>query len=360
MKTDVRADPRSIDAAWMTEALEESGTARGATVSSVVFDGFVGTGQMSRNARLLLMWDGQADGRPTSLIGKFPSDDATARGSAVDAGLYYHEYAFYRELAPTVDVRTPACHVARYDEDDGGFVLLLEDMVGSEQGNQLTGCSVDEVQLGIEQAVGLHAPRWGDPTLSGLAALAPTDAGRAELLDTYYGATYTPGLDRLGSRLDDDVVDLVRRFAPLVARWSAGTGTPQTIVHNDFRPDNFLFGRTPEAPPLVVVDWQTTTRGLGLADVAYLIGGAFDPKERATGERDLVEDYRQRINARGIPYSSDDCWRDYRWAALWGIIIAVAATMMAEQTERGDAMLTQMIARHARHALDLDALSILR
>jgi len=34
--------------------------------------------------------------------------------------------------------------------------------------------------------------------------------------------------------------------------------------------------------------------------------------------------------------------------------------MMAEQTERGDAMLTQMIARHARHALDLDALSILR
>jgi hypothetical protein len=358
MSTDVRADPRSIDARWMTEAMEEAGIARGATVAAVEFEGFVGTGQMSRNARLKLTWDGEAGDRPTSVVGKFPSDDETARTSAVDAGLYYHEYAFYRELAPGLDVRTPACYVARYDDDTGGFVLLLEDMLGSEQGNQLTGLSVDEVALGIEQAVGLHAPRWGDPALSGLAALAPTDDGRAALLDNYYGATYRPGLERLGPRLEDDVIDLVARFAPVVARWSAGTGTPQTIVHNDFRADNFLFGRAPGAPLLVIVDWQTTSKSIGLADVAYLIGGALEPAERAMVERDLVEDYRRRIVARGIPYTADDCWRDYRWGSLWGLIISVAATMMAEQTERGDAMLTQMISHHGRHALDLGALSL--
>jgi hypothetical protein len=33
--------------------------------------------------------------------------------------------------------------------------------------------------------------------------------------------------------------------------------------------------------------------------------------------------------------------------------------MMAEQTERGDAMLTHMIALHGRHSLDLDSLSLL-
>jgi Phosphotransferase enzyme family len=360
MDTDVRADPRTIDARWMTDALEAAGVARGTSLTSVEFDGFVGTGQMSRNARLRLTWDGEAEGRPSSVVGKFPSDDATARVSAVEAGLYYHEYAFYSELASTLDVRTPTCFAARYDERDGTFTLILEDMIGSEQGNQLAGCSVDEVQLGIEQAVGLHAPRWGDPTLSGLAALAPTDEGRAELLEKFYGATCAPGLERLGARLDGDIVDVAQRFEPLVARWSAGTGTPQTIVHNDFRPDNFLFGRTPDAPPLVIVDWQTTSKSLGLVDVAYLIGGAFDPDQRAAVERGLVEDYRQRVNARSIPYTPDDCWRDYRWSSLWGIIIAVAATMMAEQTERGDAMLTQMIARHARHALDLEALSLLR
>ena len=42
------------------------------------------------------------------------------------------------------------------------------------------------------------------------------------------------------------------------------------------------------------------------------------------------------------------------------MIIAVCATMMAEQTERGDAMLTLMASRHARHAIDLGALDVLR
>jgi aminoglycoside phosphotransferase (APT) family kinase protein len=179
------------------------------------------------------------------------------------------------------------------------------------------------------------------------------------MLDRFYNGTFGPGLERLGSRLPDDVIDLVRRFAPLVGRWSWGLGTPHTIVHNDFRPDNFLFGRTPDAPPLAIVDWQTTSKTVALADVAYLIGGALDPVQRAANERDLVEDYRAQLAARGVDHSADDCWRDYRWGALWGLIIAVAATMMAEQTERGDAMLTHMIASHGRHALDLDSLSLL-
>ena len=44
----------------------------------VAFEGFVGTGQMSRNARLRLTWDADPDGRPTSFVGKFPSDDEAA------------------------------------------------------------------------------------------------------------------------------------------------------------------------------------------------------------------------------------------------------------------------------------------
>jgi hypothetical protein len=338
--------------------MEEAGIADGARVTDVVFEGFVGTGQMSRNARLRIDWDAPAGGRPTSFVGKFPSDDDTARAGAIAAGLYFHEYEFYSRLQNTVEVSTPKCFVAEYD-DSGSFVLLLEDLAGSEQGNQLTGCTLDEIALGLEQAVGLHAPRWGDPTLAALDALAPSDEGRAEMLNGFYGNTYGPGLERLGPRLEDDVVDLVRRFAPLVAQWSWGLGTPHTIVHNDFRPDNFLFGRSADAPPIAVVDWQTTSKSVGLADVAYLIGGALDPAQRAASERALVEEYRSRLNARGITYSADDCWRDYRWGALWGLIIAVAATMMAEMTERGDAMLTHMISMHGRHSLDLDALSIL-
>jgi hypothetical protein len=360
VKTDVRGDPTTIDGPWMTDALEDAGVANGAVVTAVTFDRFVGTGQMSRNARLSLTWDRPA-GRPASVVGKFPSDDATARLSSFNTGIYQTEVAFYDEIAATVAIRTPKCWVARFDAVAPDFVLILEDLAGSVQGDQFAGCTEVEAGLAIEQAVGLHAPRWGDPTLSGLTALKPRDgADRVSQLTAYYQACFEGCLARLGPALDADVVRLVEDFNDVIPRWAGGTGTPRTVVHGDFRPDNFLFGRTPGAPPLAVVDWQTVFEGLGTADIAYLIGGIFPPERRAAVEGDLVEDYRRRLNAAGVDYGRDACWRDYRWETLHGLVIGVLATMFAKQTQRGDELFTLMVSRHARHALDLDVLGLLR
>ena len=63
----------------------------------------------------------------------------------------------------------------------------------------------------------------------------------------------------------------------MVGAWALGSGSPLTVAHYDFRPDNFLFARSPDAPPLVVVDWQTANEGLGMVDVAYMIAGSFSP-----------------------------------------------------------------------------------
>ena len=52
--------------------------------------------------------------------------------------------------------------------------------------------------------------------------------------------------------------------------------------------------------------------------------------------------------------------RDYRWGALHGVLIAVLATVMAEHTERGDDMLSLMAIRHAKHAIDLNVLDLVR
>ncbi len=349
--------PDALDAAWMTQALEEAGIAGGAIVTGMEFSGYVGTGQMSRNGRFQLTWD-RPEGRPASVIGKFPSDDPPTRAGSFASGVYRSETSFYRDVVATVDVRTPACWVARIDEVEEQFVLIMEDLVDSVQGDQFTGCSSAELALAIEQAVALHAPRWGDPTLADAVALQPADGDRAERLTQYYRDTFQGCLARLGDRFDADVVELVRRFDRVTGPWTQGPGTPHTIVHGDFRPDNFLFGCTPSAPPIAVVDWQTVSKGLGICDVAYLLGGALPLEERRLSEQELVENYRSRMNARGIDYSAADCWRDYRWGTFQGVFIAVCATMMAERTERGDEMFTLMISRHARHALDLDALSL--
>jgi hypothetical protein len=356
----VRGDPATIDGPWMTDALEDAGVAQGAVVTSVTFDRFVGTGQMSRNARLLLTWD-RPEGRPATVVGKFPSDDATARLSSFTAGIYETEVAFYEEIAATVAIRTPECFVARFDPDAPDFVLILEDLADSVQGDQFAGCTEVEAGLAIEQAVSLHAPRWGDSTLSGLTALKPRHGeDRDTRHGAYYRACFEGCLARLGPGLEADVVRLVEDFNAVIPQWAVGTGTPRTVVHGDFRPDNFLFGRTPEAPPLAVVDWQTVFEGVGTADIAYLIGGSFPPEQRAALESDLVEDYRRRLNAAGVDYSKDACWRDYRWETIHGLMVGVVATMFAKQTQRGDELFTLMVSRHARHALDFDVLGLLR
>jgi hypothetical protein len=355
---DVRGDPRAIDGAWLTDGLEAAGVARGAAVTDVRFDGFIGTGQMSRNGRLLLTWD-DPQGRPASVVGKFPTDDPVTRASSFQNGAYFNECSFYAELASTVAIRTPHCWVVRFDEAAEDFVLILEDLAGSVQGDQFSGISSDEISLALSQAVGLHAPRWGDPALPATATFSRLTVDPYERLERFYRATFEGCLARLGPRLTADEIRLIEDFVDHVRRWAEGTPTPRTIVHGDFRPDNFLLGRVAGAPPLAVVDWQTVSLGVGVTDAASLIGGAIPPAERRDIERDLLEEYRAQLSAAGVDHSREDCWRDYRWGTLHGVLISVLAAMMAEQTERGDSMLSLMASRHAQHAIDLDALALI-
>ncbi len=352
-------DPTAIDVTWMHAALTAAGMAKGATLVDVEFAGYIGTGQMGRNARYQLSWDDPV-GRPASVVGKFPTDDPTGRASGF-TGSYRKEWTFYRQLASTVKVRAPKCYVARLDEERQNFVLLMEDLAGSVQGDQMRGLKVDEAALAVEQAVALHAPRWGDPTLAEavFTDLTPrTPDENAVRLHEIYALTFEPTLARLGPNLPADAIDLVYRLAPKVAAWTLSSDAPHTLLHMDFRPDNFLFGVHPEAPPLAIVDWQTITTGPGTHDVAYMVGGSFEPVDRAQVERSLVENYCQQLASHGIDYRFDACWRQYRLSSLWGVIMSVVATMLASQTERGDLMFITMLRRHASHAIELDALAL--
>lgn len=355
----IPTDPTAIDPAWMTQALVEGGAAAaGASVTGVTFVGWIGTGQMARNARYALTWD-RADAGPASVVAKLPAADATARTTGfMDGGSYLNEHVFYTQLAHTVRIRAPRCYVARFDQPGENFILLMEDMSGSAQGDQMRGLTVDEAALGVEQAVGLHAPRWGDPTLLPMAKRTPAEA--AVHLHTIYAATMEGTIARLGELVPASAIDLVRRLAPKVGAWTGGSTAPLTLVHMDFRPDNFLFGDGPGAPPLTVVDWQTYTVGPATHDLAYMIGGSFEADDRAGAEPDLVAEYHARMNAAGVELSFDDCWLGYRRSSIWGVVMSVIATMLAAQTERGDVMLSTMLRRHAQHAIDLDALDLVK
>ena len=341
------ADCVGLDPDWLMANVEVGGV-RPATAD---FDGFIGTGQMSRNARWSLGW-GDADG-PASVVVKVPSADAGVRAVSFEHGIYQKECDFYRSVRALTDVAAPAAIVSHVAADD--FCLVLEDLAGSEQGDQFTEPTDEQLLLAIEQAAALQAPVWGRLDRPEFDPYREDPETRAATFGQRMPFFHAVVKERLGVGLDDDVAALLDRFVELSSSY-IGRATPVTLVHGDFRPDNFLFGVAPGAPPIMVVDWQTLSLGVGTTDVAYLLGAAVAPERRREIEHDMLDHYLQQLAGRGVDHPRDRCLDEYAIGSLHGVVIAMSATVMAEQTERGDALFTLMLNRHGRHAIDMGAL----
>ena len=351
----VISDPARVTAEWLTEALRFANVVGDASVSKIDAE-TVGTGQMGRNIRFHLEWRGDPPAAPRTIVGKFPSDDPKSRATGVAQGVYRKEVCFYLELKSTVGIRTPRCFFAASDGDAGDFVLLLEDLAPAVQGDQHAGCSPDTAELALGELAKLHAPRWDDPTLAELDFLARAGPDAASLLQTIYNALWPGFAERYSDRLAPQALALGERLGAGLTDWVAGASGPETIVHGDYRLDNMLFGTEDGGYPLAVVDWQTVALGHALSDASYFLGGSLLPDDRRANERALLRGYWERLRSAGVAdYSWDACWRDYRRHAFAGVVMAVVASMIVEQTERGDDMFVAMASRHTEHALDLDS-----
>jgi hypothetical protein len=338
--------PDAITPEWLTDVLD-------LPVASVKQQ-MVGTGQMGDSVRLTLEYAGDQAG-PASLVAKLPALDPTSRATAAAVRSYEIEVSFYNELAPSLPVRAPHCHVARHDPASDDFVLLLEDLAPARQGDQLLGCSIDQAAIAVDELPKLHAPFWGDPVLASMPWLHRNTQDSAVMTTMLVTGLYDGFRTRYEERLDASVFALCERFIPRLGAYLADRPGPWTVAHGDYRLDNLLFGTDAPAPPVAVVDWQTVAHGPGVADLSYFLGAGLLPDDRRAHEGDLVRAYHAAMRAAGVDLAWDECWQQYRRHTFAGLVMAVAASMLVEQTERGDDMFMAMANRHGGHALDLDA-----
>ena len=132
--------------------------------------------------------------------------------------------------------------------------------------------------------------------------------------------------------------------------------SPFSLIHIDYRLDNLLIDERSKPAKISVVDWQSITLGSPLGDVAYFLGAGLLSEERRRSENDIVRAYHAKLGAAGIEgYPWEQCWNDYRRGAFAGFSVTVIASMLVQQTARGDEMFTTMARRHSRHAIDVDA-----
>lgn len=347
-RADVAEQPDDLTPAWLSRALDRP-------VSGVELRP-IGTGQIGTNFLLDLAYPSGSSG-PASLVAKLAAPDADAR-SRVGEG-YVKEVGFYTQLAGTVDVRVPGCWFGAMADDGQCFTLLLDDLSPARPGVQRDGCTPDQARAAVDNLAGLHAPRWNDDSLHELEFLHPTDAGAADFIGTLHREATTQFLERYGDALSDDDARTLRQAADATGTWLLARSRPFGVVHGDYRLDNLMFAADGEVTAL---DWQTTSTGPPLRDVAYFLGNSLETEARAMHEEDLVAGYHRALLDRGVTgYDVDACWTDYRLGQLQGPLITVLGAIYAtaERGAAGDDMFLAMATRSCAAIRDLRSLDLL-
>ena len=349
--------PEHVTCEWMSDNL-------GSLIGSAKVESFdvepVGTGQMADCFRFDLFYGG-GDPPPTapaSVVGKFTAAHEQSRTTGVTMRTAEVETRFYQQFGDVLPIRTPACYHAEVDPDTARFALLLEDLAPARQGDQVTGCSVDEAASALQEMAKLHAPRWGDPRLESVGWLNRPNEGQQEVLEAIYPSFFASFVDRYGESLPEPISEAGETFFPRIGPYLKAAPRPRSVQHADFRVDNLLFGG-PDGR-VAVVDWQTVTLGPPVADLSYFLGGSIAVEDRRAQEKDLVNHYHDHLVAGGGDgYGFDELWTDYRRYAYSGLVMAIGAAIMVERTERGDAMFLAMAQRAAVHALDMESATLL-
>lgn len=117
--------------AWVTQALAAGGRA-GARVAAVEMQRIgEGVGVLAELYRLRLTYQPDSRPGPASVIAKLHSSSPQVRELCAAYGFYEREMRFYRDIAATIELRTPEPYFSAYDPGTGDCVIVMEDLTAA-------------------------------------------------------------------------------------------------------------------------------------------------------------------------------------------------------------------------------------
>ncbi|HEY6576020.1 MAG TPA: phosphotransferase [Mycobacterium sp.] len=296
------------------------------------------------------------DGVPSSLIVKLPAE-SEARGAMELLDGYQRELSFYRHVAGAAPMQTPRVYAARMVEGSADFVLVLEDLCDWDNADHLAGLSLDRARLCIEQLAGLHAWSSDGRNAAVLEAFPSIDTPIVRgLLIPAFGPGWQIYLDESSERVSSAVARLAGRFAEAAAQALPVLTERDMLLHGDIRADNMFF----DGDRLKVVDFQFTARGVGAADIAYLVSQGLPTEVRRGHDEALVREYLEYLRAYGVTdYSFDEAWRHYRFAVAYLMVLPVITLNGWDaMPERSRALCLKLTERAVATIDDIDALEV--
>ena len=316
----------------------------------------IGSGQVGDSYRLSLNWKNNEG--PDTIIAKCSAKDLTSRQTAKNMNLYEIEAYWYKEHGNKIPIRCPEAYFIGLDKEDiGNFIMLMEDMSPARQISQMDGCNVNDVRLALDEVALLHKSYWNDINLSKIKCLNyGTD--RKKFIKQFLIEIYPEWCARYKERIDKSILEMGKSLIERYDSYLAIKTEPIVLSHGDFRLDNMLFydsnGR------VVILDWQTLSAGVPMADIAYCISTSFSSsQDRQIHEESLIDRYLKKLNLEEGVYPYESAWRDYRRCSFIGFLMGVISSMLVERTERGDEMFAVMVERSGYQAIQLESLSLI-
>lgn len=350
--------PDGLTPQWMTTALRHCGLISATTEVSEVDRQQVGegVGMMSELSRVVLSYAGDSTDAPTSFIAKYPSQNPTNRGVAMSFNLYEREVRYFAELESLTTAHSPLAYIAEIQGDN--FLLLLEDLGEYRTGDQIQGADLDESVAAVAELAKLHAAFWN--RVDGIDWIPHiSQSYHADNMQAGTAGGWGNMVAVFGDFLTDEIAQLEPSFsAALPGMQQQMDSAPITLIHGDYRMENFLFGTRPEHHQLAIIDWQGPLLGRGMVDVALVLGQSTRTEVRQAHEQELIQQYVTGLQTLGVDYSFEQAWQEYLSALLynWCYVAVVSGTLDASN-ERAFAWMSQMVARQVAATYDHDLLA---
>jgi len=353
MASNLPATPEAITPQWLNEALAQSFPG----VEVLAVNAEPAKHATNSNSVLHLTYTNRA-GAPDSMFLKLPPQVGDPRRELVNqSGMGRREALFYRDLAAKLKMRIPDAYVAEYREEDGTFILLIEDLDASGcYFPEITeGFSPEHVMKAMPQLANLHVT-FENPVEREKDApwVQPPKRWR-----DYAVAMLQYGLDNNRHKLSDEfaeISDLYINYQEQIHdAWELDRST---LIHGDTHCGN-LFADQGEPGFL---DWGLINLNHPMRDVSYYICMALSPENRLEHEKQLIAHYlKAREEYGGEVIDFEEAWLAHRLHAAYTVVASCQVVMFPEDiTAEREVFSNAFIGRSFAAIRDLDSLSLLR
>ena len=347
---------------WATDVLRANGGLGDGSVTSVTTTSFGDdAGLLGELFRVGLTYadDPQTDG-PATFIVKLPSQAPEQRAMAEDLGLYLRELTFYTEHAHGMPFGVAGCFGAVMAEDSVDFVIVMEDLGGLDQIDQVAGATLDQARIAMTEFARFHALFWEHPDLAQLSEVyLPLSAPVYQFaLPAVFEANWPHCKEREAANLTPEMVEFGDRFASLIPFFLTEMAAPASLIHGDARGDNMLLDADQR---LHLIDFQVLGVATGLFDVAYFLCQTLAPEVRSGHDETLIGIYVDALAAAGVEgFGLDEAMRLYRICTAFCLFYATASYQSWDAFDgRQHELMSALVHRTTQSVLDNDCLALM-